>query len=321
VASVGGARSACAALLGVLAVPPVFAQSSGLATHVTPPGRGLPVKLSVDVALDSLHPAASQGALECGAIAGAARTLGASRETITDHEAFVRVLHGPAHYLGQSSTVPFPIADRGYHGRVEFATTLSAAGLTDPATRAPYPEAVVLAGCWLILNGRPASADGAAAAVLATANNVHVVVGTPVVVTILTPAAASGRGSLAVRGNLFVPGPVALTATLGGAASTATGTPAVPSSTLLVPQSITASGSMSVVAGYVLPAPITGAEQMNLTAGFVTPAPITVDGAAAVVAGFVVPAPISSSGSLSVAGAPSLTPPSAPPAAPSPPPP
>jgi hypothetical protein len=253
--------------------------------------------------LDSLHPLARQGALECGAIAGTARTLGASRETITDHDSFVRVLHGPAHYLGQSATVPFQIAGRSYHGRVEFAIALGATGMIDPATHAPFPEPAVLAGCWLTLNGRPASVDGATAALLATPNNVHAVTGASFVAAMLPAAAPAAKSSLAARGNFFVPQSVGITATLGGGAGdAASGMPASSSNTLQVPRPITASSTMQVTASYVVPAPITDTAPLAAVAGYVTPRSVSVDAPMGVAAGFVVPAPISRSGSLPVEG-------------------
>ena len=111
-----GARSLALGLLlaTVLPLTAARAQQLGAASHVNPtPAGSLPLTLDVEVSLAHLHPGASQGGLECGAIVRPGDWVKSHRGEITDYASADKLVLSPAHYLGQSGSAAFALSPRG----------------------------------------------------------------------------------------------------------------------------------------------------------------------------------------------------------------
>jgi hypothetical protein len=250
------------------------------------PDRPAAVILNVDVDLQDLHPAASQGALNCGAVVQTPDWITAHRADLIDYDSFVKWVIYAAHYLGQDSKATFPVTERRYAGTLHISLTLSPSAFVDPATRAawsPAPQALV--ACWLMINDRPAIWDRNGAALVASATNFASVAASPLVVTIVPAApstAISAAATLHSQGHFFVPGGLALSANvqISGVSS------ALPSSartqTALAAPAATAATAASVTHARKapgpgqtptqVPTPILLQAQLDAGGGFVTPA-------------------------------------------------
>jgi len=124
----------------------------------TPPSGPLPVRQDVTLSLIRLHPAATTGALECGAVAQTREWVDGHRDSLTDYDSAQRWVLSTAHYYGQKALLGFQVANRSYAGTLTFNATLSPQALTDPATRLRFaPEPTILVACWLWIGGRPAA--------------------------------------------------------------------------------------------------------------------------------------------------------------------
>lgn len=318
-----GARSLALGLLlaTVLPLTAARAQQLGAASHVNPtPAGSLPLTLDVEVSLAHLHPGASQGGLECGAIVRPGDWIKSHRGEITDYASADKLVLSPAHYLGQSGSAAFALSRGAYGGSVRFATALTQAALTDPATRAPWsPQPAVLIVCWLTLNGHAAAWDPSVAPRVAAAENTGFVASSPLVVAVqdLSAAGMSAQATLHAQGNYFVPGAVALAAQVGGAgaASASTATAAVPANqpgqngaanpgqASLNPQPISLQVGFNAAGSFQTPQP--QSIQVQLTAGgnFVVPKAASVGANVDAAGAFTVPAPLALSLSMQSGGA------------------
>ena len=244
------------------------------------------VSLTVDVDLQDLHPAVSQGALNCGAVVQTPDWIAAHRADLIDYDSFVKWVIYAAHYLGQESKATFPVTGRRYAGTLHVSLTLSPSAFVDPATRAawsPAPQALI--ACWLMLNDRPAIWDRNGAALVASATNFASVTASPLVVAIV-PAAPSAAVSAATRlhtqGHFFVPGRVALSANvqIGGSSSASPGS-AMPRTALAAPAQLTAAPTHARKApgpgqtATPAPTPIVLQTQFDAGGGFVAPVALT----------------------------------------------
>ena len=335
-----GARGLALGLLlaTVLALTAARAQPLGAASHVNPtPAGSLPLTLDVEVSLAHLHPGASEGSFECGAIVRPGDWVRSHRGEITDYASADRLVLSPAHYLGQSGSAAFALVRGAYSGSVRFSTALTRAALTDPATRAPWsPQPMVLIVCWLTLNGRAAVGDPSAAPRVATPENTGFIASSPLVIAVqdLGASGVSAQASLHAQGNYFVPGAVALAARVAGAGSASSVTAAVPSNqpgqtgsanptqsqASLNPQPISlqvgfnAAGSfqtpqaqsiqVQLAAGgsFVVPAAARVGESLAAAGAFTVPAPLALSLSMQSAGAFVVPAPISTGVTLQAAG-------------------
>lgn len=190
----------------------------------------VPVTLAVKLSLRGLHPAATSGALHCGAVAQTADWVTAHRSQLTDYANVSRFVLSTAHYFGHESLLRFPITNRSYEGTVTFTTTLSPQELTDSSTRAPYrPGPSVLAACWLMLNGAPAVVDASNLPVVIAPGNVAIVHESPLAAAVGDVAAGGSVSStvpVAASGLFFAPGPVTAVANVQpGPAGASTATP------------------------------------------------------------------------------------------------
>jgi len=176
----------------------------------------LPVRLQVTLKLSALHPAATKGALECGAVARTRDWVDSHRDSLTDYDSVTHWVLTPAHYYGERAILEFPITNRAYMGTQIFTTTLSPQALTDPATRARFaPNPTVLVACWLSINGRPAVWDQGSALQVISSWNVASVNSKPLVIGVADAGAAvSVAGQLSGQGLFFNPGPVNVVASL-----------------------------------------------------------------------------------------------------------
>ncbi len=158
----------------------------------TPAAVGLTVQ--VTLVLSGLHPAVTQGGLDCGAIAQSTSWVEAWRTALVDYDSVNQFVLRPAHYVGQESLISFPVAARAYSGSETIRLMLAPQGLLDPATRHPWtPAPAVLVACWLTLNGRPAVWDRGSTAQPVTATNLSGVSPNPLVVAVVE-SPAPGRG-------------------------------------------------------------------------------------------------------------------------------
>ncbi|HYM28209.1 MAG TPA: hypothetical protein VET66_08665 [Steroidobacteraceae bacterium] len=307
----------------MLALTAARAQQLGAASHVNPtPAGSLPVALDVEVSLAHLHPGASQGALACGAIVRPGDWIKSHRGELIDYASADKLVLSPAHYLGQSGSVPFALARGSYRGSVRFSTALSRAALTDPATRAPWsPQPAVLFVCWLTLNGHAAAWDPSAAPRVATAENTGFVAASPLVLAVqdLSGSGVSARASLHAQGNYFVPGAVAVAAQAGGAgaASASSATGAGPSNqpgqsgsanpaqsqASLNPQPISLQMGFDAAGSFQTPQPQSIPVQLTAGGSFVVPAAARVGASFAAAGAFTVPAPLALSLQLQSGGA------------------
>ena len=310
-------------LLATVWPPPAArAQQVGAASHVDPtPAGTLALTLDVEVSLARLHPGASQGALQCGAIVRPGDWIKAHRGALTDYASADRLVLSPAHYLGQSGSVPFALTGAAYSGSVRFSGALTRAALTDPATGAPWaPQPAVLFVCWLTLNGHAATWDASAAPRVATAENTGFVAASPLVVAVqdLSASGVSARASLHAQGNYFVPGAVALAAQVAGpgtvaAASTTGAGPAnqpgqsgsanPTQSQSLNPQPISLQVGFNAAGSFQTPQ--AQSLQIQLAAGgsFVVPTSASVGASLAAAGAFIVPAPLAPSLQMQAGGA------------------
>ena len=282
----------------VLLACALLGASPAVTRAVTPPPAPVSLTVQVTLALSALHPAVTQGGLDCGALARPAAWVEARRPALLDYDSVDALVLRPAHYLGQESLASFAVAARGYTGTATVHFTLAPDGLIDPATRQPWaPSPTVLVACWLTLNGRPAQWDRGAGAVVVSATNFEGVTPNPLLVATV---GASGAGplaasaSLSARGQYFVPAPVVLAAT--APATTPARAPIAPA----------AGGSAATAASHPVPAPLTLSGALAAAAGPRTPAPITLGGALAAAAGPRIPAPITLGGALTAAGGPRI---------------
>ena len=86
------------------------------------------------MSLTRLHPAATTGALECGAVAQTREWVDGHRGRLTDYDSVQRWVLSTAHYYGQKALLGFQVANQ--IGSVQ-------------------PDSIVV-GCKLTLNGVPA---------------------------------------------------------------------------------------------------------------------------------------------------------------------
>jgi hypothetical protein len=301
-------------------------RSIGAATAGT--DRPAAVNLSVDVDLKDLHPAASEGALQCGAVVQTPDWIAAHRADLVDYDSFVKWVGYAAHYLGQDTKVAFPVTERRYTGTLRVRLTLSPSAFNDPATRAPWstaPQALV--ACWLMINGRPAVWDHNGAALVASATNFASVTASPLAVAIV-PASPSASVSAAAKlrgqGHFFVPGRLALSANVQisgsssvtharkapGPAQTATQVPTPivlqaqfdAGGGFLGPAALTIGTTLSSAGTFVAPMAAEIPAQFNSAGGFVTPLPLNVDGTMSSSGSFVTPAAITLQATFSAGG-------------------
>jgi len=287
----------------LLPLPATRAQQPGAASHVTPaPAGSLPLTLDVEVSLAHLHPGASQGGLACGAIVRPGDWIKAHRGELTDYASADKLVLSPAHYLGQSGSVPFALTRGAYSGSVRFATALTQAALIDPATHAPWsPQPAVLFVCWLTLNGHAATWDASATPRVATAENTGFVAASPLVVAVQDLSGSGvSRASLHAQGNYFVPGAVALAAQVVGAATVAASstTGAGPSN-----QPGQSGGANPTRSQSLNPQPISLQVGFNAAGSFQTPQPQLLQIQLAAGGSFLVPTPAGVGASLAAAGA------------------
>lgn len=210
-------RLAIPFLLAALPAAGVYAATglvpvNGNATPLAP--GSMPVSLTVGVSLSGLHPAATKGALECGAVAQTNAWIDAHRDSLIDYDSVYRWVLGPAHYYGDKAILEFPVASGSYAGTLMFTTTLSAGALIDSSIRAPFaPSSSVLVACWLQINGRPAVWDQATGLQVVSSSNFASVNQKPMVVGVAEVGAGTPvnvTGQLSAQGLYFSPGPVAL---------------------------------------------------------------------------------------------------------------
>ena len=199
------------------AVPAVSAPPNPLGSG--PTTGPVPVQLRIQLNLTALHPAATTGALVCGALAQTRDWVEAHRDSLTEYATFDRLVRYPSHYVGQQATLAFPITGRTYSGTQTYTVTLSAQQLTDPATHLRFaPNPTVLAACWLSLNGQPVIPDALAGLQVVNTSNVTAVRGRAVVVASGDAGPAVNlSGDLTLQGGVFTPGPVTLSASIGSA--------------------------------------------------------------------------------------------------------
>src|SRR5664279_1607363 len=154
-----------AATLLLIALPAAHLRAAtapgpAIGTTTLPAAGSVVVSLTVSLSLSGLHPAATKGALECGAIAQTKAWVDANRDKFVDYDSVYHAVLGTAHYYGGKAILEFPVAAGSYAGALTYTSTLSGAALVDSATRAPYsPNPTVLVACWLKINGRPATWD------------------------------------------------------------------------------------------------------------------------------------------------------------------
>jgi hypothetical protein len=161
-----------------------------------PPPDTVAVTLTLTLQLTSLHPAASQGWLTCGAKGGPKNSLDEDASTITSKAAgldtsgnmgfdtFNQRLMYQSHYNGSQVGVAFAIANRAYSGTHAITLYVPYRSLIDPATKAVWSAPAVLAGCWLSINNKPAQRG--VVGEVATADNVAHVSGSFFLVSTLT---------------------------------------------------------------------------------------------------------------------------------------
>ena len=227
----GLAASLALASLTALVMPTlhgVRAASTPTATPVSAAAvssGSLAVRLDVTLNLSGLHPAATKGALECGAVAQTRSWVDGHRDGLIDYDSVSRSVLSPAHYFGQKAQLEFPIANRSYAGTQTFITTIGPPALIDPATHARFaPSPTVLVACWLWINGRPAAWDPGAGLLVVSSSNFTSVNQKPLAIAV----ADAGMGTsvatasqLSAQGLFFNPGPVSVAGNvpLGGATS------------------------------------------------------------------------------------------------------
>jgi hypothetical protein len=272
-----------------------------LGVCVVAANRPTTVSVNVDVDLQNLHPAASQGALNCGAVVQSHEWIGAHRADLTDYDALMKWVLYSAHYLGQDRLVTFPVSARRYSGTVHVELTLSPTAFVDPATHAAWsPAPQVLVACWLMINGRPAVWDHSGATLLASAANFTAVTASPLVATTAS-AAPSSAISLAAgfknQGHFFVPAPLALTANIhiGGAKSGSPGPSSMQTARAAPPPRKSPPPQQG-------PVPLVVQTQLDARGGFVAPAVEEIQTPFNSAGGFVGPVEQSVSGQFSGSG-------------------
>jgi hypothetical protein len=233
-------RLAIRFLLAALPAAGVYA-ATGLAPvngNATPLAPGsVPVSLTVSVNLSGLHPAATKGALECGAVAQTKTWIDAHRDSLVDYDTLYRWVLGPAHYYGGKAILDFPMANGSYVGALTYTTALSAGALIDSSTRAPFaPGPSIIVACWLQINGRPAAWDQGTGLQVVSSSNFASVNQKPLIIAVAETGAGTPvnvTGQLSAQGLYFSPAPVALVEDLAiagpNARATTANTPVPPS--------------------------------------------------------------------------------------------
>lgn len=191
----------------------------GISVQSAAPAAGAPlpvsVRLDVTLNLSRLHPAATTGAIECGAVAQTRSWVDANRSGLVDYASTQRLVLSQAHYFGQYARVTFPITGRGYSGTQTFTTSLSVQGQVDPSTHVQYQTPAILIACWLSINGQPAVWDRATGLQVLSSNNFTSVSANPLVTAVSDAGAPIAlTGQLSVQGTVFAPAPVALSTNL-----------------------------------------------------------------------------------------------------------
>jgi hypothetical protein len=189
--------------------------TTGLALCVCAGAANPPTVVSLNVALDlqDLHPAATQGAIDCGAVLQPPDWVAAHQPELTNYDAFTKWVLYPAHYLGQARSVTFPVTGRRFTGSVRADITLASPAAQPAGT--PAPQAFI--ACWLMINGRPAVWDQSGATLLASAGNFTTVTANPLILTrasLGSPGTLSLAAKLKNQGRFFIPGPLTLSAAI-----------------------------------------------------------------------------------------------------------
>jgi hypothetical protein len=189
--------------------------TTGLALCVCAGATSPPTVVSLNVALDlqDLHPAATQGAIDCGAVLQPPDWIAAHQPELTNYDALTKWVLYPAHYLGQARSVTFPVTARRFAGSVRADITLASPAAQPAGT--PAPQAFI--ACWLMINGRPAVWDQSGATLLASVGNFTTVTANPLIVTkasVASPGTLSLAAKLKNQGRFFVPGPLTLSAAI-----------------------------------------------------------------------------------------------------------
>lgn len=197
--STPGARTPriCLLAIGIASLNIAAQAEQPLPTHPNAlpgavPADTFAVTMTVTLQLSSLHPAATQGGLLCGAEASfdsnlatlQAKIQSAAQQTTSNeyNQTFSGLLSN-AHYHHSDAYVTFPIVNRGYSGTQTVTMYVANAELINPQTNAVWPSPAVLVGCWLTINGTPALY--ASQREVATANNInHVTTSTIVAVQV-----------------------------------------------------------------------------------------------------------------------------------------
>lgn len=277
----------------------------------TPAAVGLTVQ--VTLVLSGLHPAVTQGGLDCGAIAQSTSWVEAWRTALVDYDSVNQFVLRPAHYVGQESLISFPVAARAYSGSETIRLMLAPQGLLDPATRHPWtPAPAVLVACWLTLNGRPAVWDRGSTAQPVTATNLSGVSPNPLVVAVVDVSGAgpwAATGHLAVQGQYFVPAPISVAVTVqvdGAATAPAVGMVGAPAPTVTAtskpPTAPAGSGSLAGPGSARVPVPISVSGALAAKGSMLIPAPITLSGALSAGGGARLLLPIALSAALTAKG-------------------
>jgi len=201
-------------LAALASAPPASAQVKataqlGVLPQSTSTSPTLPVQLQINLKLSALHPAVTQGGLQCGAVAQTRSWVDTHRALLTDYDAVSRWVLATAHYAGQQAALSFPITNRSYAGTQIFSTTLTPQAQTDPATRARFaPDPTVLVACWLTLDGRPVTWDQGGGLQVVSATNFSSVASSPLVAATADAGANASinlSAPLVVHGAFFSP--------------------------------------------------------------------------------------------------------------------
>ena len=329
------ARGVSALLVLALVAPaiPVSAQVKATTGYTLAPQSSstptaLPLQLQINLKLSALHPAATQGGLQCGAVAQTRAWVDAHRALLTDYDALSRWVLAGAHYAGQQAALSFAITNRSYTGTQTFTTTLTPPAQTDPATHARFaPDPTVWVACWLMLNGRPARWDQGSGLEVVSATNFSTVAGSPLVTATAdasTGAAINLSAALTVNGAFFSPAAVNVTVNLSagavaaGAATTgATGvrppgpptaqiaalaSPPAGSASAVTSASLNTSARSALVNTAQPSAAASVSTNPSTQSGPMSPQPMTLQASLSATGGFLVPAPQSVTASMTASG-------------------